>query len=138
MAHFVKNLYQLTIIYLALLWTTVYSFLGFLNGPTPASLSFNFALFMQTSLQILQQINGKKSPSSIRCRGLNPQPLEHESPPRTTRQGSYPSSAQIVYTPNETNPYQCITKISNVTFAKCILGKIPLYQAWENTQMAAK
>ena len=29
----------------------------------------------------------KKYPASIRCRESNPQPLEHESPPMTTRTG---------------------------------------------------
>ena len=54
--------------------------------PTPASFLFIFGLFKQT-LQFLQQINVKKCPSSIRCRDLNPQPLEHESRPITTRPG---------------------------------------------------
>ena len=38
------------------------------NGPTPASFSFIFGLFKQTSLQFLQQIYVEKCPSSIRCR----------------------------------------------------------------------
>ena len=46
----------------------------------------NFRLF-KTTLQFLQQINLKKCPSSIWCWDLNPQPSEHESPPRTTRPG---------------------------------------------------
>ena len=45
-----------------------------------------FRLFKPT-LQFLQQINVKKYPSSIQCWDLNPQPLEHESPPITTRPG---------------------------------------------------
>ena len=50
-------------------------------------LSFMFSLFQQTSLHILQQINVKKCPSNLRCRDLNPWPLEHEPPPITTRPG---------------------------------------------------
>ena len=59
----------------------------FLNGPTSASFSFIFALFKQT-IQFLQQINVKNScPSSIWHRDSNPQHLEHESCPITTRPG---------------------------------------------------
>ena len=56
------------------------------NGPDPASFSFIFGLFKQT-VQFLQQINAKKCPSSIQCWDLNPQPLEHELSPITTRPG---------------------------------------------------
>ena len=45
-----------------------------------------FRLFKHT-LQFLQQINVKKCLSSIWCRDSNSQPLEHESPPITTRPG---------------------------------------------------
>ena len=45
-----------------------------------------FCLFKHT-LQFLQQINVIKCPSSIQCWDSNPQPLEHESPPITTRPG---------------------------------------------------
>ena len=47
---------------------------------------FIFDLFKQTLL-ILQQINVKKCLSSIRCRHLNSQPSNFESPPLTTRPG---------------------------------------------------
>ena len=60
------------------------------NGPTPASFSFIFGLFKQTSLQFLQQIYVKKCPSSICYRDLNPRPLEFESLPTTTRPGLPP------------------------------------------------
>ena len=50
------------------------------NGPSPASFSF-----FQTNITILQQINVKKCPPSIRCWDSNPRPPEHESPPITTR-----------------------------------------------------
>ena len=65
----------------------------FLNGPTPASFSIIFGLFKQT-LQFLQQTHVKKCQSSIRCQDWNPQPLERESLPVTTRSGlpSKPSS----------------------------------------------
>ena len=55
-------------------------------------LSFIFGLFNQTSLQFLKQIFVKKCPSSIQCRDSNPRPLEHESPPITTRPGLPPKS----------------------------------------------
>ena len=54
----------------------------------PQPLFIYFRLFKQT-LQFLQPINVKKYPSSIRCWDLNPQPLEHESPPITTRPGLF-------------------------------------------------
>ena len=49
-----------------------------------------FCLFKQTSLQFLQQINVKMCPSSIQCWDSIPRPLEHESPPITTRPGLLP------------------------------------------------
>ena len=61
----------------------------FLNGPTPASLSFIFSLFKQT-VQFLQQINVKKCPSSIGRQDSKPRPFKHESSPITTRPGLPP------------------------------------------------
>ena len=55
----------------------------------PCLFFVHFRLFKQT-LQFLQQINGKKCPSSIRCWDSNPRPSEHESPPITTRPGFPP------------------------------------------------
>ena len=49
----------------------------------PRPLFVYFRLFKQT-LQFLQQISG------IRCWDSNPRPLEHESPPITTRPGLLP------------------------------------------------
>ena len=60
-------------------------------GQSRPLLSFKFSLFKQSSLQILQQINVKKCPSSKLCWDLNPQPLQHESPSITTRPGLPPS-----------------------------------------------
>ena len=51
---------------------------------------FNLFSSFQTISKILQQIYVEKYPSSIRCWDLNPQPLKHESPPITTRQGLPP------------------------------------------------
>ena len=65
-----------------------------MGQPRPL-LMFIFGLFKQTSLQILQQINVKKFPSSIRCRVSNPQPSQHESPPITTRSGLPPRQAKV-------------------------------------------
>ena len=67
------------------------------NGPSPGSFSFIFRRFKHTIVKIvLQQINVKKCPSSIRCWDLNPQPLEHESPPLTIRPGLPPIFAQVI------------------------------------------
>ena len=56
---------------------------------------FHLFLSFQTTLQILQQINVKKCPSSIRCWDSNSRPLEHESPPITTRPGLPPHNRII-------------------------------------------
>ena len=60
----------------------------FFNEPSPASFCF-LRLFKQ-ALQFLQQINVKKCQSSIGCWDSNPQPLEHDSSPITTRPGLPP------------------------------------------------
>jgi len=57
------------------------------NGPSPVSFSFIFGLFQTNINKILQQINVKKCPSGIQHWDSNPRPLEHESPPITTRPG---------------------------------------------------
>ena len=57
------------------------------NGPSPASFSFIFGLSQTNINTILQQINVKKCPSSIRHRDSNPRPSGRESPPITTRPG---------------------------------------------------
>ena len=57
----------------------------FMGTPQPL-LSFIFGHFKQISSQFLQQIC-EKCPSSIWCRDSKPLPLEHESPPMTTRPG---------------------------------------------------
>ena len=54
------------------------------NGPSSASFFVYFCLFKQT-LPLLQQINVKKLPSRIPCWDSNSRPLEHKSPPITTR-----------------------------------------------------
>ena len=51
----------------------------------PRTLLSLFSVFFKQTAQILQQINVKKCPTSIRCRDLNKQPLDYESPPLTTR-----------------------------------------------------
>ena len=61
------------------------SFFKKIGKPQPL-LSFIFGLFKQTSSQFLQQIC-EKCPCSIRRQESNPLPLEHESPPMTTRPG---------------------------------------------------
>ena len=59
-----------------------------------ASFLFIFGLFKQT-IQLLQQINVKKCPSSIRRWDSNPRPLERESTPITTRPGLPPRELQF-------------------------------------------
>ena len=52
------------------------------------------------TLQFLLQINVKKCPSSIQCRVSNSGPLEHASPPMTTRPGLPPKPSTWVQ-PNQ-------------------------------------
>ena len=51
---------------------------------------FHLFSYFQVNITILHQINVKKCPSSIQCRYLNSQHLEHESSPITTRPGLLP------------------------------------------------
>ena len=57
------------------------------NGPTPASSSFIF-VFSNTHYKFYNKYVCEKCPSNIWCWDSNSWPLEHESPPITTRQGS--------------------------------------------------
>ena len=66
----------------------------FLNGPTPASFRL-FSVFSNKHYKILQQIDVKKCPSSLRCRDSNPRRLEFESLPITTRPGLPPKSTSV-------------------------------------------
>ena len=54
---------------------------------TIPGLFFIYFRLSKCTSQILQQINVKKCPSSIRCWDSNPRPLKHESPPITSRPG---------------------------------------------------
>ena len=45
------------------------------------------SVYFWSFLQILQQINVRKCPSSIWCQDLNSRPSDYESPPLTTRPG---------------------------------------------------
>ena len=74
----------------------------FLNVPTPASFSFIFSLFNQTT-QFLPQIN-VKCPSRIRHRDLNSQSSDYESPPLTTRPGLPPYLSSL----DVTNKFQIL------------------------------
>ena len=67
------------------------------NGPSPASFSFIFGLF-QTNNTIFttNQCEKMSTPSSIWCRDSNPQPLEREAPPITTRLGLPPSQLKML------------------------------------------
>ena len=53
-----------------------------------------FCLFEQI-IQILQQINMNKCPSSIQCWDSNSQPLKHKSSPITTRPGLPPQEKGV-------------------------------------------
>ena len=55
---------------------------------------FHLFTWFQT-LKFLQQINVKKCPSSRRCWDSNPQPLEQESLPITTRPGLPPQKVSV-------------------------------------------
>ena len=59
----------------------------YLKMGQPRPLFHFFVYSNNTFYNFLQQINVKKYPSSIWCRDSNLQPLEHESPPITTRPG---------------------------------------------------
>ena len=58
--------------------------ISFFKMGQPQSLFRLFSDLSNKQYIFLQQIN-VKIPSSIRCRDSNPQPLEHESSPITTR-----------------------------------------------------
>ena len=72
----------------------------FLKWAIPYLFFIYFSLFKQI-LQIM-----KKCPSSIRCWDLNPRPLEHESPPITTRPRLPPQTSFVKF-----NHYFSNTKI---------------------------
>ena len=55
----------------------------FLNGPSSASFSFIFSVFLATNTYFTTNLC-EKCPSSIRCQDLNSQPSEQESLPITT------------------------------------------------------
>ena len=48
-------------------------------------LFFIYSRPFKTKVQILQQINVKNGPTSIRCRDSNSPPFDHQSPHITTR-----------------------------------------------------
>ena len=74
---------------LVLRMNDLFPFLKKRNVPTPAS--FEFIFVFSNTLQIIQQITYvKKCPSSIWCQDSNSRPLEHDSPPITTRPGLPP------------------------------------------------
>ena len=54
-----------------------------------------FSVFSNKHYTFLQQIYVKKIPSSIWCRDSNPRPLEHVSPPITTRPGLPPKRMEL-------------------------------------------
>ena len=75
----------------------------FKYGPTSASFWFIFGLIKHT-IQFLQQINVKK----CHVQDSNPQPLEHELPPMTTRPGLLPLLLKVV-----SSRWQCFTVMTS-------------------------
>ena len=70
--------------------------LGFAkNGSIPASFIILFWSFQTNIITIFTTKICEKCSSSIQCRDLIPQPLEHESPPITNRQGLLPSFGKL-------------------------------------------
>ena len=65
----------------------------------------------------------KKCPPSIQCWDWNSQPLEHESPPITTRPGLPPNYSQIVCV--ESFADNCVFYIQNVSVAQddCVVRR---------------
>ena len=100
----------------SLLWSrfTIFNILLTITISNQALCKFSYGVFLKKwantclffiyfrpfkhTLQFLQQINVKKCPSSIRCRDLNSQLLECESPPLTTRPGLLPSCYARIFT----------------------------------------
>ena len=74
------------------------NFIGFFKKKwdNPGLFFVFFGLFKQT-IQFYNKNICEKCPSSIRCRDLNPQSLEHESLPITTRPGLQNSLLQLRY-----------------------------------------
>ena len=70
---------------------------SFFKWPTLASFSFIFGLFKQTSITIFttNQCEKMSCTSRIRCQASNPQPLEHESLPITTKPGLSPTTESL-------------------------------------------
>ena len=73
------------------------------NGPTSASFEFIF-VFSNTHYNFTTNRYEKICPSSIQCKDSNSQPLEHESPPITTRQGLPPNGFFLGSDVCQTNP----------------------------------
>ena len=94
----------------------------FKKWASPGLFLIYFRLFKHT-LQILQQINLKKCPSSIWCRDLNSWPLKHESPPITTRPGLPPFSTFVcwLYTYFDDRVQRRLSALVSVTFLRVYL-----------------
>ena len=65
----------------------------------PSPLFHFYVVFHKHKLQFLQQINVRKCPFCIWCHDLNSQPLEHETPPITTRPGLPLNTENLFTTP---------------------------------------
>ena len=88
--HFLFNLRTLTFVTGSAIANSRQSFLK-IGHPRPL---FRLFLSFHSNIRILTT---NKCPSSIQCWDSNPQPLEHESPPITTRRGHLPKQWSILY-----------------------------------------
>ena len=90
------------------------------SSAIPGLFFIYFRLFKQ-ALQFLQQINVKQCPSSIRHWDSNPQPLEIESPPITTRPGLPPVKKFV--TVSDYKSVACPTLVGPLTKILHLVGR---------------
>ena len=74
------------------------------------------SVYFWSFLQILQQNNVRKCPSSIWCQDLNSRPSDYESPPLTTRPGLPPISLKCCI---QRMPPMCYTDIMFLLVIAC-------------------
>ena len=86
------------------------------HATKPRHLIFNWAIqapfivyfrSFQTNITVFTINTREKSPSSIRCKDSNPQSLEHESPPITTRPGLPPKPRYLFVVHIKTGKWAC-------------------------------
>ena len=90
------------------------------NWPSPAYFLF-FRLFNQT-LQFYTTNKCEKCQSSIQCWDSNPQHLEHESPPITTRPGLQPNVRNFIIVNTGSDLIYLILIITTKPESSCVDG----------------